>query len=348
MASLKDDTVIQLQRISTICKLKVPVVVVWCMTYNHANYIKEALDGFVTQIASFPFIVIVHDDASSDKTSEIVCEYGEKYSDIIYPIIETQNQYSKQDGSLDYIMKAAIKATGAKYIAMCEGDDYWTDPLKLQKQVNVLEKKIEIGGVYSRVQCYFQGHRKFEGYIGKDYISFENLLRENTIPTLTVLIRKELLLKYIEEIKPERQNWEMGDYPMWLWIAYKSKFYFMNEITGVYRILNESVSHSDSVDRHIEFYNSCRDIQHYFIDYSHRFDLLNWVEEYYNSRMYQLCLEQNYIEIKSYRDYFKTIKPTSFKTKMFKISANYRICEYLMKICLQNIFIRKLYNNINK
>lgn len=71
-------------------------------------------------------------------------------------------------------------------------------------------KKIEIGGVYSRVQCYFQGHRKFEGYIGKDYISFENLLRENTIPTLTVLIRKELLLKYIEEIKPERQNWEMG------------------------------------------------------------------------------------------------------------------------------------------
>lgn len=104
--------------------------------------------------------------------------------------------------SLDYIMKAAIKATGAKYIAMCEGDDYWTDPLKLQKQVNVLEKKIEIGGVYSRVQCYFQGHRKFEGYIGKDYISFENLLRENTIPTLTVLIRKELLLKYIEEIKP--------------------------------------------------------------------------------------------------------------------------------------------------
>ena len=315
MASLKDDTVIQLQRISTICKLKVPVVVVWCMTYNHANYIKEALDGFVTQIASFPFIVIVHDDASSDKTSEIVCEYGEKYSDIIYPIIETENQYSKQDGSLDYIMK---------------------------------EKKIEIGGVYSRVQCYFQGHRKFEGYIGKDYISFENLLRENTIPTLTVLIRKELLLKYIEEIKPERQNWEMGDYPMWLWIAYKSKFYFMNEITGVYRILNESVSHSDSVDRHIEFYNSCRDIQHYFIDYSHRFDLLNWVEEYYNSRMYQLCLEQNYIEIKSYRDYFKTIKPTSFKTKMFKISANYRICEYLMKICLQNIFIRKLYNNINK
>ena len=109
MASLKDDTVIQLQRISTICKLKVPVVVVWCMTYNHANYIKEALDGFVTQIAS-----------SSDKTSEIVCEYGEKYSDIIYPIIETENQYSKQDGSLDYIMKAAIKATGAKYIAMCE------------------------------------------------------------------------------------------------------------------------------------------------------------------------------------------------------------------------------------
>ena len=76
MASLKDDTVIQLQRISTICKLKVPVVVVWCMTYNHANYIKEALDGFVTQIASFPFIVIVHDDASSDKHLKLSVNMG--------------------------------------------------------------------------------------------------------------------------------------------------------------------------------------------------------------------------------------------------------------------------------
>lgn len=114
-----------------------PIMVsIRCTAYNHEKYIRDALEGFVMQKTNFRFEAIVHDDASTDGTAAIIREYAEKYPDIIKPIYETENQYSKHDGSLTKIMNSACKG---KYIAMCEGDDYWTDPYKLQKQVDFLE-----------------------------------------------------------------------------------------------------------------------------------------------------------------------------------------------------------------
>lgn len=112
------------------------MVTVRCATYNHVDYIRQCLDGFVMQKTNFRFEAIVHDDASTDGTADIVREYASKYPDIIKPIYETENQYSKKDGSIRRIFN---QHTRGKYIAMCEGDDYWTDPLKLQKQVDFLE-----------------------------------------------------------------------------------------------------------------------------------------------------------------------------------------------------------------
>ena len=110
-----------------------PLVAIRCITYNQAAYIRQCLDGFVMQRTDFAFVAIVHDDCSTDGTDDIVREYAQRYPHIIKPIFETENQYSKGDGSLSRIMTQACNNTGAKYIAMCEGDDYWTDPLKLQK-----------------------------------------------------------------------------------------------------------------------------------------------------------------------------------------------------------------------
>ena len=112
------------------------MVSIWCITYNHEPYIRQCLDGFVMQKTNFRFEAIVHDDASTDGTAAIVREYAEKYPDIIKPIFETENQYSKGDGSLDRIFQETCKG---KYTALFEGDDYWIDPLKLQKQVDFLE-----------------------------------------------------------------------------------------------------------------------------------------------------------------------------------------------------------------
>lgn len=112
------------------------LVSIQCLVYNHEPYLRQCLDGFVMQKTNFRFEAIVHDDVSTDGSAAIIREYAEKYPDIIKPIYETENQYSKRDGSLFNIMNAACRG---KYIAMCEGDDYWIDPLKLQKQVDFLE-----------------------------------------------------------------------------------------------------------------------------------------------------------------------------------------------------------------
>lgn len=114
-------------------------VCIRCITYNHEKYLADALEGFVMQKTTFPFVAIVHDDASTDGTADILRQYAEKYPDIIKPIYETENQYSKHDGSIGRIMDAEMAKYNPKYIAYCEGDDYWTDPYKLQKQVNFME-----------------------------------------------------------------------------------------------------------------------------------------------------------------------------------------------------------------
>lgn len=116
------------------------MVTIRCLTYNQESYIRECLEGFVMQKTNFRFEAIVHDDASTDNTAAIIREYAEKYPDIIKPIYETENQYSKHDGSLGRIMD---EHTHGKYVAICEGDDYWIDPLKLQKQFDYMEKHPE-------------------------------------------------------------------------------------------------------------------------------------------------------------------------------------------------------------
>ena len=112
------------------------MVTVRCCTFNQVRYIRDCLNGFVMQKTNFRFEAIVHDDASTDGNADIIKEYGEKYPDVIKPILETENQWSKRDGSLGRIMD---QNTHGKYVAWCEGDDYWIDPLKLQKQVDLLE-----------------------------------------------------------------------------------------------------------------------------------------------------------------------------------------------------------------
>lgn len=107
------------------------MVTIRCIAYNQEAYIRDCLEGFVMQKTNFRFEAIVHDDASTDGTATIIKEYAEKYPDIIKPILETDNQYSKHDGSLGRIMD---EHTHGKYVAYCEGDDYWTDPLKLQNK----------------------------------------------------------------------------------------------------------------------------------------------------------------------------------------------------------------------
>lgn len=240
-----------------------PLVSIECMTYNQENYIAQALDGFLMQKTTFPFEIIVHDDASTDSTAKIVREYEKKFPLIIKPIYQTENQYSKHDGSIRRILNATFKG---KYIANCEGDDYWIDENKLQMQVDFLENNLEYGMCYTKAKQFIQKKRKFSRRrFGTDVRDFEDLLfNGNRVPTLTTVFRKDLLNSYLKEIYPQDKSWLMGDYPMWLYFAHESKVKFLDKVTSVYRVLKNSASHSDNVEKSVAFGKSYWDIQNFF------------------------------------------------------------------------------------
>lgn len=236
------------------------LVSIKCLTYNQEKYIAQCLEGFVMQKTDFRFEAVVHDDASTDGTASFIREYAEKYPDIIKPIYQTENQYSKKDGSLNRIVCSHLKG---KYVAICEGDDYWTDPLKLQKQVDFMEANPDCGLCYTKVHVrHFDGE---EMVTGTPVDGFYQLLNRNRISTLTVMMRNDLMQKYYAEVQPHRHNWKMGDYPMWLWIALHSKIHFLEDVTATYRISTESASHSTNVQKLIDFQESVYDVRKYFI-----------------------------------------------------------------------------------
>ena len=243
---------------------KQPLVTIRCITYNHESYIRQCLEGFVMQKTNFPFEAIVHDDASTDGTAAIIREYAAKYPDIIKPIYEVENQYSKHDGSLSRIMNFH---TRGKYIAMCEGDDYWIDPLKLQKQVDFLESHPEYGLVCTDVNFYFQSKNKFQNayFKHKNYpikYTFEDfLIRGWFIAPCTWLFRAGF-------IGIEHPNFIVGDLPLLLEISSRSKVSFFDEVTAVYRILNKSASHLNSFELAQKMNKGISEIQYYYMKYT--------------------------------------------------------------------------------
>lgn len=220
------------------------MVSIKCITYNHEPYIRQCLEGFVMQKTNFRFEAVVHDDASTDGTADIIREYAEKYPDIIKPIYETENQYSKKDGSLGRIMDAAC--TG-KYIAMCEGDDYWTDPLKLQKQVDFLETHLECSMCSGGIRKIYEGKVvdtvlfKKGNKIGFLY-DINNYNNYAYSWTLTICYRRDIL--------PE--NWaQKYKYSRDVVLIYEllkaGKGYYISELLADYRIHRGGVASMLSV-----------------------------------------------------------------------------------------------------
>lgn len=228
-----------------------PLVAIQCLVYNHEPYLRDCLEGFVMQQTNFPFVAIVHDDASTDGSAAIIREYEEKYPDIIKPIYETENQYSKGDGSLGRVMNEAVDAIGAKYIAMCEGDDYWIDPLKLQKQVDILETDKTLMAVCTDTSIVDnQGNvlNAKRGEVVKDNKEGRYTLRDffegnHQYPTASVVYRN-IHKDEILQMMAHTRNAYLGDWTMWICLHIFGDFYYINEPLVAYRINPTSVTHT--------------------------------------------------------------------------------------------------------
>lgn len=216
----------------------IPLVSICCTTYNHLNYIRQCLDGFVMQKTNFPIEILIHDDASTDGTQDIIREYEAKYPNIIKPIYQKENQYSK---GVKVSLVYNYSRTKGKYIALCEGDDYWTDPYKLQKQVDFLESHPDYVMCSHRFDQYYEdGHRlekeKDDTFQGADY-DLRNLIGGKWLTqTLTVMYRHSAL-----DLKQYERYGMSMDIILFYELLKHGKGYCFPEAMGVYRYHNGGV-----------------------------------------------------------------------------------------------------------
>ncbi|MFZ6034775.1 MAG: FkbM family methyltransferase [Patescibacteria group bacterium] len=216
---------------------KKPILTVFCLTYNHDKYIAQALESFVMQKTDFDFEILIHDDASTDNTVKIIREFQKKYPNKIKAIIETENQFSKKDA--DCSIKKALKSIKTKYIAVCEGDDYWTGERKLQLQVDFLEKNKTHNICFHPVRLFYeQGDGKeriYPDYPDLKEFSIAELLKRNYIATSSVMYRR------ISYEKMSRKNFMPNDWYLSLFHARSGKIGFINKIMSVYRRHNDGI-----------------------------------------------------------------------------------------------------------
>ncbi len=209
-----------------------------CNTYNHEKYIKDALEGFIMQKTSFPFEVLIHDDASTDNTANIIREYEKKYPDIVKPIYETENQFSKGKGIVSKIQYGRVQG---KYIAICEGDDYWIDPYKLQKQYDALEAHPEINICATAAYAIKANTKKILYKIApancKTIIRTEDIILGGGgyIATASLMYRSSINNKI-----PKYRAYLNLDYTLQIQGSIPNGMIFLNETTVAYRLLSDN------------------------------------------------------------------------------------------------------------
>ena len=222
-----------------------PVVSVLMITYNHEKYISEAIEGVLMQKTTFPIELIIGEDCSTDSTRKIVVEYAEKHPDIIRPLLPESNL-----GMMKNFIKTMEAAKG-KYIALCEGDDYWTDPYKLQKQVDILEANENIVAVATNAAvCDFNGNtiQKEKIVVSPDnkdgaYNLHDFFSKGIQYPTLTVVFRNREM-DFIKSKMLYLSNPFLGDWTLWVLLHTLGDFYFINQVTATYRVNPNSVTHT--------------------------------------------------------------------------------------------------------
>ena len=210
--------------------IDIPLVSICTITYNHKKYIVEALDSFLMQETDFPFEIIVDDDCSTDGAADVIKIYMEKFPHII-----KANLREKNIGMISNFIGNQKRAKG-KYLALCEGDDYWTDPLKLQKQVDFLESHEEYSMIFhnAELQHYTENGITIKPFnpeeVSRDYTANE-IFRTWSVPTASVLTRNKEQYRYLED-----NPWfPVDDGPFMIKCASLGKLYYMAEQMSVYR-----------------------------------------------------------------------------------------------------------------
>lgn len=209
-----------------------PIVSIICQTFNHEKFISKTIDAFLNQKTEFLFEIIIHDDASTDGTKDVIAKYHEKYPNLIVPIYQKENKYSKKINIWSHFTFPAAKG---KYIALCEGDDYWIDDLKLQKQVDFLEKNNDYSVCWTDFENikgdqFFKNN--FNEILPKEYsMNFENAFGPYCTYSLTCMFRRDAVdVEFLKTFKNIKDN------TLYSVLLSKGNGAFLNYETAVYRL----------------------------------------------------------------------------------------------------------------
>ena len=246
--------------------MKVSVLMI---TYYHEEFIEAAINGVLMQDCNFSFELIVADDNSPDQTVLVVDKLKRQHlkGDII-----KYTKHQKNKGANSNLLWA-LKQSKGEYIAICEGDDYWTDPLKLQKQVDFLEQNPDYGLTHSDVNHFYQNTGKLvKAFNKKNNIKIPNgniltelYYRGYIIKTMTTCFRRDILQKhYLNDPVIMANIWKLIDLSIWLVFAYHSKIKYMDEVFVTYRLLPESMSRSKDPRKIYDFHTKIHNILYYF------------------------------------------------------------------------------------
>jgi glycosyltransferase involved in cell wall biosynthesis len=247
-----------------------PLVSVAIITYNHAPFIAQAIEGALKQETTFPFELVIGEDRSTDETRDIVLKYQEKYPHVISVVISDENVGMKKNSY------RTAKACRGRYLAFCEGDDYWHHPWKLQKQVDYLEHHPECGLLFADCDVYHNGSAKLiRGYnSGKGFNSPKKVTIEDFVDgrmmkwTCTAMIRRNLYEKVIEEdpYLHQSENFPLGDLQLWAEAAALSEVAYVPESLATYRVLGESASRTEDPEKSSAFGKSAAEVRLYLCD----------------------------------------------------------------------------------
>ncbi|MDX9694889.1 MAG: glycosyltransferase [Bacteroidales bacterium] len=220
--------------------MRSPLLSVFTLSYNHEFYIQDALNSFLMQKTNFEIEIIVADDNSTDKTQQIIQEYQNNNPNLIFPILRKENIGMNQN-FLD-----GIRNCKGKYIALCEGDDYWTDPLKLQKQVDFLEANKEYSFCFHNTIVLFE-NKDHPPYLinkktQKETLLLQDIINKWPIATASIVFKSEKL-----KIPSWYSSVYSGDYFLGLLLASKGPIGYIDKVMSVYRKQPTSLSYDTSI-----------------------------------------------------------------------------------------------------
>ena len=226
------------------------LVSICCLTYNHEDYLRDTLEGFLMQKVDFPIEILINDDASTDRTAEIVREYEAKYPDLIRAFYQPVNLYSQ---GKDLCLEVLYPQARGKYIALCEGDDYWTEPTKLQRQVDFLESHPEYSAcVHNTMLHYCSGNGKDRPLLNHTEdcdVRFEDICNGMSFSFHTSsIVAKKAIIANPQDFFYVGLSYGFGDHPDALWMYVNGPIRCFKECMSVYRIHSGSASWSAAVD----------------------------------------------------------------------------------------------------